>query len=193
MDTNSKRSRDAWLALRCQLGEASAYRELVAEFERPLAYFVAKLIGDRDAAWDVLQLVWIRVFRQIGRLQNPDQVRSWLYRIAHGLAVDHLRKRDSTQRIEREYAEQNPEAETGEVTRFDSDEIAAVHRALDELDLRLREVLTLFFLEDLSIAEVASIVGCPEGTVKSRLFHGRQALKQRLRVAESENGSPPMS
>ena len=104
-----------------------------------------------------------------------------------------MRKRDSTQRIEREYAEQNPEAEAGEVTRFDSEEIAAVHRALDELDLRLREVLTLFFLEDLSIAEVASIVGCPEGTVKSRLFHGRQALKQRLRVAESENGSPPMS
>jgi DNA-directed RNA polymerase specialized sigma24 family protein len=105
MDNERQRTRGAWLALRCQLGEASAYRELVTEFERPLAYFVANLIGDRDAAWDVLQLVWIRVFRQIRRLQNPEQLRAWLYGIAHGLTVDHLRKRDSVQRVEREYAE----------------------------------------------------------------------------------------
>ena len=186
MDTESKQTRDAWLALRCQLGEAAAYRELVSEFERPLAYFVAKLIGDRDAAWDVLQLVWIRVFRQIRRLREPKQMRSWLYGIAHGLAVDHLRKRDSMKRIEREYAEQNPEAELEEVPTFQADDVGEVHRVLDLLDLRLREVLTLFFLEDLSIAEVASIIGCPEGTVKSRLFHARQAMRQRLKGINHE-------
>ena len=180
MDTEPRKTRDAWLALRCQLGEPLAFRELVAEFERPLAYFVTKMIGDQDAAWDVLQLVWIRAFRQIKRLQNPEQVRAWLYGIAHGLAVDHLRKRDSLRRIEREYAEEHPE-ETDANATFNTEEIAAVHQALDQLDLKLREVLTLYFIEDLSIAEVAGIVGVPEGTVKSRLYHARQVLRERLK------------
>ena len=180
MDAQQRKTRDAWLALRCQLGESAAFRELVAEFERPLAYFVTKLIGEQDAAWDVLQLVWIRAFRQIKRLQNPEQVRAWLYGIAHGLAVDHLRKRDSLRRIEREYAEEHPEDMDTKST-INPEEIAAVHQALDHLDLRLREVLTLYFIEDLSISEVAGIVGVPEGTVKSRLYHARQALRERLK------------
>jgi RNA polymerase sigma factor (sigma-70 family) len=180
MDVEPRKTRDAWLALRCQLGESLAFRELVAEFERPLAYFVTKMIGDQDAAWDVLQLVWIRAFRQIKRSQNPEQIRPWLYQIAHGLAVDHLRKRDSLRRIEREYAEEHPEEMDAKAT-LKSEEIAAVHQALDHLDLKLREVLTLYFIEDLSIAEVAGIVGIPEGTVKSRLYHARQALRERLK------------
>ena len=185
MDAQQRKTRDAWLALRCQLGESAAFRELVAEFERPLAYFVTKMIGDQDAAWDVLQLVWIRAFRQIKRLQHPEQVRPWLYGIAHGLAVDHLRKRDSLRRIEREYAEEHPEEMDAKAT-FSDEEIAAVHQALDHLDLRLREVLTLYFLEELSIAEVAAIVGVPAGTVKSRLYHARQALRERLKGMNDE-------
>ena len=185
MDDEPRKTRDAWLALRCQLGESLAFRELVAEFERPLAYFVTKMIGDQDAAWDVLQLVWIRAFRQIRRLQNPEQIRAWLYGIAHGLAVDHLRKRDSLRRIEREYAEEHPE-ETDDKPAFNTEEVAAVHQALDQLDLRLREVLTLYFIEDLSVAEVAGIVGVPEGTVKSRLYHARQALRERLKGMNHE-------
>ena len=185
MDAELRKTRDAWLALRCQLGESQAFRELVSEFERPLAYFVTKMIGDQDAAWDVLQLVWIRSFRQIKRLQNPEQLRAWLYGIAHGLSVDHLRKRDSLRRIEREYAEEHPE-EIDDKATFTTEEIAAVHQALDQLDLRLREVLTLYFMEELSIAEVAGIVGVPEGTVKSRLFHARQALRERLKVMNHE-------
>ena len=185
MDDEPRKTRDAWLALRCQLGESLAFRELVAEFERPLAYFVTKMIGDQDAAWDVLQLVWIRAFRQIKRLQNPEQVRAWLYGIAHGLAVDHLRKRDSLRRSEREYAEEHPE-ETDDQPGFNTEEVAAVHQALDQLDLRLREVLTLYFIEDLSIAEVAGIVGVPEGTVKSRLYQARQTLRERLKGMKHE-------
>ncbi len=185
MDVEPRKTRDAWLALRCQLGESLAFRELVAEFERPLAYFVTKMIGDQDAAWDVLQLVWIRAFQQIRRLQNPEQVRAWLYGIAHGLAVDHLRKRDSLRRIEREYAEEHPE-ETDDKPTFNTEEVATVHQALDQLDLRLREVLTLYFIEDLTIAEVAGIVGVPEGTVKSRLYHARQALRERLKGMNHE-------
>jgi RNA polymerase sigma-70 factor (ECF subfamily) len=174
----TQRLRDTHLALRCQLGEAEAFRELVGEMERPLLYFAGKLLGDEDAALDVLQQAWLRAFRNIGRLQKPEQLRSWLYALVRGLAIDRIRKRDSIERLEHEYAEQNGEAE--DEPAFDDDEAAAVHRALDQLDGRLREVVLLHLLENLPIAEVASIVGCPEGTVKSRLHHGKRLLRTLL-------------
>jgi RNA polymerase sigma-70 factor, ECF subfamily len=179
MNITAQRTRDAWLALRCQMGEAEAFREMVSEMERPLLYFATKLLGDEDGALDVLQKTWLRAFRMVRQLEEPQHLRAWLYQIVRGLAVDALRKRASVQRLEQEYAEQQPEA--GEEPTFDHDDAAAVHRALDELEPRLREVLLLHFLEDLPIAEVATIVGCPEGTVKSRMHHGKRLLRTLLR------------
>jgi RNA polymerase sigma-70 factor (ECF subfamily) len=179
MNASIQRTRDAWLALRCQSGEAEAYRQLVVEFERPLLYFAAKLLGSQDAALDVLQQTWLRALRGIRRLARPEQLRPWLYQVVRGLVVDHLRKRASDNRLEREYAEQN--TEIGDEPTFDAEDAAALHLALDEIDVRLREVLVLHFLEVLPIADVAAIVGCPEGTVKSRLHHGKRALAALLR------------
>jgi RNA polymerase sigma-70 factor, ECF subfamily len=179
MNDPAKRTRDAWLALRCQTGEAEAFRELVSEMERPLLYFAAKLLGSEDAAFDVLQQTWLRAFRTIRRLDEPAHLRAWLYQIVRGLAIDQLRKWASIQRLEQEYAEQQSEAD--DEPTFDSEDAAALHRALDRVEPRLREVLLLHFLEDLPIAEVAAIVGCPEGTVKSRLHHGKRRLKTLLR------------
>src|SRR5438094_349759 len=120
MNTTAQRTHDAWLALRCQTGEADAFRELVREMERPLLYFATKLLGDEDAALDVLQQTWLRAFRTIRRLQQPEHVRAWLYQIIRGLTVDRLRKRASVQRLEQEYAELKPES--GEETTFDHED-----------------------------------------------------------------------
>ncbi|HEV3342146.1 MAG TPA: RNA polymerase sigma factor [Pirellulales bacterium] len=175
METAARRARDEWLALRCQLGEAAAFDELVQELERPLLYYVAKLLGDQNLAFDVLQEVWLRAFRQIRRLSQPASVRAWLYRMAHGLAVDRLRQDLSRRRVEQAKAESTDEA--GDSPDFGPDDVAAVHRALDELELAHREVLVLQFLEDMSIAEIASVLDCPPGTIKSRLHYAKRALR----------------
>ena len=76
--------------------------------------------------------------------------------------------------------------ESGEVAaphvepKFDAEDAAALHRALDTLDMRHREVLVLHFLEDMPVDEVATVVGCPPGTVKSRIYHAKRALKEAL-------------
>jgi RNA polymerase sigma-70 factor (ECF subfamily) len=175
MNTATQRTRDAWLALRCQSGDAEAFRQLVVEMERPLLYFATKLLGNEDTALDVLQQTWLRAFRGFHRLERPEQLRAWLYQIVRGLAADQFRKRASVERLEQHYAEQNPEVD--EEPTFECEDGAAVHRALDQLEPRLREVVLLHLLEDLPIAEVATIVACPAGTVKSRLHHGKRKLR----------------
>lgn len=176
MDTAS-RARDEWIALRCQSGEPDAFQDLVAAMERPLLYYAAKLLGSEERALDALQDTWVRVFRGIRKLQDPGLLRPWLYRVAYGTAIDRIRKDASRQRAEEFHTEATPETVEPD---FENVDAAAVHQALDALDLRHREVLVLHFLEDFSVAEIAAVVGCPEGTVKSRIHHAKKAMKEIL-------------
>jgi RNA polymerase sigma-70 factor (ECF subfamily) len=178
MDDAARRVRDEWIVLRCQLGEPEAFADLVRETERPLLYYVTKLLKDENQAFDVLQELWVVAFRKIRRIKDPRSVRAWLYRIAHGLTIDRVRRKGARDRAEKARAESSPEA--GEAPSFGAEDADAVHRALEEIDVKHREVLVLHFLEDLSVAEIASVVGCPEGTVKSRIYYAKQALKDVL-------------
>jgi RNA polymerase sigma-70 factor (ECF subfamily) len=179
MDTHARRTRDEWLALRCRLGEPGAFAELVREMERPLLYYAAKLLADEDAAFDVLQEVWLAAFRGVRRLNDPRTVRPWLYRITRGRAIDRVRRDRSRGRAERARAESTPEGAGGEPS-FGVEDARAVHRALDRIDLRHREVLVLHFLDDLSVADIAAVIGEPAGTVKSRIHYAKRALKGAL-------------
>jgi RNA polymerase sigma-70 factor (ECF subfamily) len=183
MDTPARRTHDEWLALRCRLGEPGAFAELVRELERPLLYYAAKLLVDEDAAFDVLQEVWLTAFRAIRRLEDPRSVRSWLYRITHDRAIDRIRHDRSRGRAEHARAESRPE-ELDDGPSFDAEDAQALHRALDRIDLRHREVLVLHFLDDLSIADIAAIIGEPAGTVKSRIHYAKRALKEALQNHE---------
>lgn len=89
---NEDRIQYEWLALRCQTGEAGAFEDLIAVMERPLLYYATSLTGNPDSALDVLQEVWIKVFRGIHKLKDPGALRPWLYSITHGIAVDRIRK-----------------------------------------------------------------------------------------------------
>jgi RNA polymerase sigma-70 factor (ECF subfamily) len=175
---NQDRARYEWLALRCQAGDPGAFEDLVAVMERPLLYYATSLTGNQDDGLDVLQDVWIRVFRRIGELREPAALRAWLYRMTHGVAVDRIRRNRSRERTEEEqYAEFNEAEEPS----FAEEDAAAIHAALGEIGLKHREVLVLHFLEDLSMADIAQIVGCTEGTVRSRIFYGKKAMKEILK------------
>lgn len=171
------RIRDAWVALRCQAGEANAFEDLVALMERPLLYYATKLTGNSEAALDVLQDVWMKVFRGIEKLKDPASLRPWLYRITHGIAIDRIR-----QHISRESAEEVHFAEFQEAAEFSftQEDAATLDEALNQLGPIHREVLVLYFLEDFSLVEIAKVVGCSEGTVKSRVHHAKKAIKEIL-------------
>lgn len=178
MNASLQQARDEWIALRCQHGEPEAFRDLVREMERPLLYFVQKLLRDEDKALDVLQEVWLKAFRTIRRLENPRSVRAWLYRLTRGLAIDHVRKEVAEERRERAHAEEL--ADASEEPSFAAEDAAELHLALDTLDLRHREVLVLHFLEEMPITDIGAVLGCPAGTVKSRIHYAKRALQTAL-------------
>jgi len=166
-----------WLALRCQSGEKGAFEDLIAVMERPLLYYAMSLTGNQDSALDVLQEVWIKVFRGIRKLRDPGALRQWLYSITHGIAVDRIRKNYSREQAEAAHLEDFQEAEE---PSFAEEDAAAVHTALNQIGIYHREALVLHFLEDLSLAEIAKVVGCSEGTVKSRIHYAKRAMKKIL-------------
>jgi RNA polymerase sigma-70 factor (ECF subfamily) len=168
---------DELLAIRSRRGDERAFEELTRRWEKPLFYFIRRIIGGEADAWDVLQEVWLKAFRSIGSLREPTRFRTWLYSIARHSAMSHHRA---------EYRERNHLAELPlDSSDFtpplpDPSEAERVHEALDRIPLPFREALTLYFLEDLSVSEIAEVLGIPSGTVKSRLFHARTALKKEL-------------
>jgi RNA polymerase sigma-70 factor (ECF subfamily) len=170
----AKKVRDEWLALRCQAGDSGAFEDLCIEMERPLLYYASKLTGNRDTVLDILQETWVRALAGIRKLKEPGSVRSWLYALVHSIAVDHIRREKTGRRIEGVLLETRADVEE---PVFTADDANAIHDALDKLSEKHREVLALYFLEEFSLAEIAQIVTCPEGTVKSRIYQAKAEMK----------------
>jgi RNA polymerase sigma-70 factor (ECF subfamily) len=177
MSDPAERLYERLLVIRCQTGDEEAYREIVERFSPRLRYFLRKLVRGGDRADDLLQEVWIDVFRQLPRLQDAGAFTSWIYRIARGKATLELR-RDGRIPLTTELPELA--AAPSEEPEFALADAARIHGALDELPADQREVLVLRFLEELSYEEIAHVVGCPLGTVRSRIHYAKQALQKLL-------------
>src|SRR5262249_31427880 len=108
-------------------------------------------------------------------LENPRSVRAWLYQLTRGLAIDRVRKDVAEERRGSGHAEGRGDPDEG--ASFDGADAPALPPAPDALDGRHREVLVLHFLEEMTIPEIAGVVGCTEGTVKSRLHYAKKALQ----------------
>jgi RNA polymerase sigma-70 factor (ECF subfamily) len=163
------------LVLRCQRRDPAAAEELVAFFENPLLYYLRRLVRSEEDAWDLLQETWISAFRALPGLRDTRALPAFLYRTARNHALALLRHRQADLRL---YAAvDTPRDSTEPEPSFTAADAAAVHAGLDRLSAPHSEVLTLFFLKDLTVNEIAAVLGIPPGTVKSRLHHAKKALK----------------
>lgn len=165
------------LAVRCRRGDRAALEELVRTFEGRLLYFVRRLVRDEADAWDVLQKTWVRVLTGIRSLDDPRSLLPWLYRIARNTAHTHARLHEPPPELSVDHPDPAAHDPAGGGVFEDADQ---VHLGLQQLSLSHREVLTLFFLEDLCVEEIAAVVGAPPGTVKSRLHYAKLALRRAI-------------
>ena len=161
----------------CQRGDRQAFETLFRQFQPRLRYYVQRLNGTGNHADDLLQNVWLNVIRKINSLKDPQAFVAWLYTIARREVYSQGRNRDPFVELTDEHLELA--AGNGEVT-FDAEDATRIHRALGKLKARQREILTLSFLEELSHKEIAEVLGVNAGTVKSRIYYAKEALRKEL-------------
>jgi RNA polymerase sigma-70 factor (ECF subfamily) len=166
------------LLVRAQAGDRMAFRDLVARFDSPLRYFARRLLDDPAAADDVVQDVWLAVLRQLAGLRSGAALRVWLFQVTRNRAISHLRKRAVRATEEFDSAEIPDDAEVGD---FPAEAAERIHEGLAILSVEHREALTLRFLENMSYDEIASVVGCSVGTIRSRLHYAKRRLLAAIR------------
>jgi RNA polymerase sigma-70 factor (ECF subfamily) len=168
---------DELLAVRCQLGERQAFDGLIARWHAPLWNYLRRMAGAEDVAADLMQDTWLRALRGINSLRDPSRLRPWLFGIARRVAMDRLRTLYARPVQDDVVLEDiaAPEFDAG----LESD-LAMLEAHLESLPARERETLVLFYLRELTIEEMALLLGVPAGTIKSRLFRARDLLRQKF-------------
>ena len=167
MDPQQSYAEDQLLVLEAQDGDVRALEALVRRWQKRLWRHALRLSDDPDAAWDVTQQTWLGIIKGLRRLNDPARFRAWAYRITTNQAMDWLKKNRHSIRSIADY----PEPAARKTADLGLTEL------LPKLDLRKRLVLSLFYLEKLTISEISAALGIPIGTVKSRLHKARQELK----------------
>jgi RNA polymerase sigma-70 factor (ECF subfamily) len=172
------RLNDELLVLRCQEGDAAAFEALVGRWQRRLWRHAWRLTGDESAAWDALQEAWIGISRGIRRLVDVAAFPAWAYQITSNKCRDWARREQRRRQATEVYSEgmQREEQEAAAAQQ----QHTTLQEALEQLPGPDRAVLSLRYEEQFDTAEIAGILGVPEGTVKSRLFYARQRLRKYL-------------
>ncbi|GAA3549330.1 sigma-70 family RNA polymerase sigma factor [Nonomuraea rosea] len=165
---------DELLVVRAQLGERAALAELVARWRVPVWTYVRRML-DAERADDVTQEIWLAVVRGLPRLREPGRFAPWLFTIARRSVTDRLRGEYASRR--EDLTADDPVAEDPIEAMVDR---AGLVSALSALPVPEREILVLYYLEDLPVEECAQICQIPAGTVKSRLNRARRLLREHL-------------
>jgi RNA polymerase sigma-70 factor, ECF subfamily len=178
---------DAELMARVKGGDRGAFAELVERHKDALTAYLARLAGSRDRAEDLAQEAFLRLYRTAGRYRERGQLTAFLYRIATNLQRSEERRARRRERLaagaggagplDPAAAGAPPDASERLLERERRERLAA---AVAELPLRYRAPLVLAEIEGWPQREVARVLGCRQGTVKSRLFRARQRLRERL-------------
>jgi RNA polymerase sigma-70 factor (ECF subfamily) len=174
---------DANVVARARRGEEDAYAELLSRYRDRIFTFILRLVGDAHDAEDLAQEAFLKAFRSLDRYDAGRPFISWLFKIAHNTAYDHLRARrvdvslDDDEGNPREIEDGGPTPEAFASSSLNKD---LIEKAFAALPPGYREAILLRHKEELEYAQIAEILGIPEGTVKIRLFRGRDLLKGKL-------------
>ncbi len=171
---------DTWWVLRAQAGDREALDKLLEAVQQPLYHYISKLVGERELAEDILQEVFMTIYRKLRWLREPELFRHWAYRIASREAFKRLKR-------ERRWSEQVRDEAVLEAIPNPppAEEFAPeLRRHLPQLVARVspasRAVLILHYFDEMSLTEIADVLGIAQGTVKSRLAYGLESLRRAI-------------
>lgn len=183
---------DAGLILRCQADDAAAFNEIVARYKNKVYNYVSRMVGSGADAEDLTQDVFVKAYLNIKSFQSRASLNTWLFRIATNICIDFRRKHAKAKFLSSSLQREDVDDETDSERdipdeRFDPQRLALNHElgirldsAMRALPDKLRTVAVLHDIEGLAYEEIAGVLDCPLGTVKSRLFHARMSLRRAL-------------
>ena len=187
----TERDIDKQLVERVQQGDKMAFDMLVTKYERRLFRLVVRLVGNQGEAEDVVQETFIKAYRALPQFRGDSAFYTWLYRIGINTARNFLDTRGKQVPLSadiraddvvfHEEGEHIRDIETPESVLASKQVAQTVSMAMDELPDDLRTALSLREIEGLSYDEIASVMACPIGTVRSRIFRARESIATRLR------------
>lgn len=165
-------------------GREVGFEELVRRYQRPITGYVFRMLGDYDSALDVTQEVFIKVYNSLTKYSSEYKFSTWLYRIAHNAAIDHMRRNSvNEQSLETENADGTYQLQlespnpTPEQDRERSEWRVEINNVVKCLPAAYRDLIMLRHSHDLSYDEIAEVTGLPLGTVKNRLFRAREMMR----------------
>jgi RNA polymerase sigma-70 factor (ECF subfamily) len=177
---------DVDLVARAIAGSEDGFEALVRRYQRPIAAYIYRIVNDYDAALDLTQEVFIKIYGSLTRYRAEYKFSTWIYRIAHNVAIDHLRRaaaRDEMalkprdERRERLVISMAPSPEQEQERDERRTQIEAI---VDRLPTAYRELIVLRHGHDLSYEEIVEVTGLPLGTVKNRIFRAREMMRRML-------------
>jgi RNA polymerase sigma-70 factor (ECF subfamily) len=194
---------DLMLVERTVAGDQRAFELLVVKYQRRIERLIGRMVRDQDLVQDIAQETFIRAYRALAQFRGDAQFYTWLYRIAVNTAkkalVDLKRdplvsetalrggsdEEDETSAMENELTS----AETPETVLAAKEIAATVNSAMEALPEELRQAVTLREIEGLSYEEIAEVMNCPIGTVRSRIFRAREAISAKVKpLLENQSG-----
>ena len=194
----SEKSNDLVLVRRVQAGDKRAFDLLVLKYQHKIGNLVSRFVHDHHEVQDVTQEAFIKAYRGLKNFRGESAFYTWLYRIAINTAKNHLvsaSRRPTGSSVDSDDAE-NFDSATGlrdiadPHSEFMTDQIAAtVRTAINTLPVELKTAITLRELKGLSYEEIAEVMECPIGTVRSRIFRARDAIDQQLRPLIDNTGA----
>ena len=168
-------------------GLEGSFEELVRRYQRPISAYVYRMVGDYESALDLTQEIFIKVYNSLRRYRSEFKFSTWIYKIAHNSAVDHLRRTATREQslmigpeadpFERPIESNRPSPEQESERKERRIEIESVVRTLPAT---YRELITLRHSQDLTYEEIVEVTGLPLGTVKNRLFRAREMMRQQF-------------
>lgn len=190
MSDNSQKATDQILVERVQAGDKGAFDLLVKRYQHKVIGLIGRYVQDQAEALDVAQETFIKAYKALDSFRGESAFYTWLYRIATNTAKNHLVTRsrrppgtdvDIDDVLQAESESELREIETPENNLYRDELFSVMASTLEALPEELRVALTLRELEGMSYEEIAEVMDCPIGTVRSRIFRARDAIDKELK------------
>ena len=177
-DTTGELMEEKELIGRIREGDPRAIDDIVETYKGPLFAFILRMVNNHAAAEDLFQETWLRVVRYIHNFRGDSKFSTWLFQIALNLCRDAERKKKrwALEPIDDHAFHLSTDPDVDPMRMIKAKQVRSV---IDELPRKMREVIVLRYYHDLSDKEIAQVVGCPEGTVKSRFYRASEILRKK--------------